>query len=196
MDCSLPDSSVFGIFQARILEWLAISFSGIYSIACLLTHNLSVRLIHRMHINLISYFLLCRPFCVYSTIFVLFSYCFYYYKQYRQGHCWLKKMHSESWVQFSSVAQLCPILCDPMDCSNQASLFIANSWSLLKLMAIESVMPSSPFHPQLSPCPPAFSLSQHQGLFQWVNSSYQVTKVLEFQFQHQSFQWTPRSDLL
>ena len=50
-----------------------------------------MRLIHWMDINLISYFLLCRPFCVYSTIFVLFSYCIYYYKQYRQGHCWLKK---------------------------------------------------------------------------------------------------------
>ena len=45
-------------------------------------------------------------------------------------------------VQFSSVAQLCPTLCDPMDC-NQASLYITNSWSLLKLMSIESVMPSN-----------------------------------------------------
>ena len=38
--------------------------------------------------------------------------------------------------------------------------------------------------------------SQHQGLFQWVNFSHQVAKVLEFQLQHQSFQWTPRTDLL
>ena len=41
-----------------------------------------------------------------------------------------------------------------------------------------------------------FNLSQHQGLFQWVSSSHQVAKVLEFQLQHQSFQWTPRTDLL
>ena len=41
----------------------------------------------------------------------------------------------------------------------------------------------------LSPPSPAFNLSQHQGLFQWVSSSHQVTKVLEYQFQHQSFQW-------
>ena len=46
-----------------------------------------------------------------------------------------------------------------------------------------------PFHPLLSSFPPAFNLSQHQGLFKWVNSSHQVAKVLELQLQHQSFQW-------
>ena len=46
-----------------------------------------------------------------------------------------------------------------------------------------------PSHPLLSPSPPAFSLSQHQGPFQWVNSLQQVVKVLELQLQHQSFQW-------
>ena len=44
-----------------------------------------------------------------------------------------------------------------------------------------------PSHPLLSPSPPAFYLSQHQGLFQLVRSSHQVAKVLEFQLQHQSF---------
>ena len=53
-----------------------------------------------------------------------------------------------------------------------------------------------PSHPLLSPSPPALNLSQHQGLFQWVSSSHQVDKVLEFQLQHQSFQWTPRTDFL
>ena len=53
-----------------------------------------------------------------------------------------------------------------------------------------------PSHSLLSPSPPAFNLSQHQGLFRWVSSSHQVAKVLEFQLQHQSFQWTPRNDLL
>ena len=52
-----------------------------------------------------------------------------------------------------------------------------------------------PSHPLSSPSP-APTPSQHQGLFQWVNSSHQVAKVLEFQLQHQSFQWTPRTDLL
>ena len=49
-------------------------------------------------------------------------------------------------------------------------------------------------HPLLSPSPPAFNLSQHQGLFKWVSSSHQVAKVLEFQLQHQSFQWIFRID--
>ena len=44
--------------------------------------------------------------------------------------------------------------------------------------------------------PPAFNLSQHQGLFQWVGSSHQVAKVLEFQLQLQSFQWIFRTDFL
>ena len=53
-----------------------------------------------------------------------------------------------------------------------------------------------PSHPLWSPSPPALNLSPHQGLFQWVSSLHQVAKVLEFQLQHQSFQWTPRTDLL
>ena len=55
-------------------------------------------------------------------------------------------------------------------------------------------------HPTISslssPSPPTFNLSQHQGLFKWVSSSHQVAKVLEFQLQHQSFQWTFRTDFL
>ena len=47
-----------------------------------------------------------------------------------------------------------------------------------------------------STSPPALNLSQHQGLFKWVSSLHEVAKVLEFQFQHQSFQWIPRTDLL
>ena len=55
-------------------------------------------------------------------------------------------------------------------------------------------------HPTISssavPSPPTFSLSQHQGLFQWLSSSHQVAKVLEFKLQHQSFQWIFRTDFL
>ena len=47
-----------------------------------------------------------------------------------------------------------------------------------------------PSHPLSSPSPPAPNPSQHEGLFQWVNSSHEVAKVLEFKLQHQSFQWT------
>ena len=55
---------------------------------------------------------------------------------------------------------------------------------------------TQPSHPLSSPSPPAPNPSQDQGLFQWVNSSHEVAKVLEFRLQHQSFQWTPRTDLL
>ena len=53
-----------------------------------------------------------------------------------------------------------------------------------------------PSHPLSSPSPPSFNLSQHQGLFQWVSSSQQVAKVLEFQLQHQSCHWIFRTDCL
>ena len=98
---------------------------------------------------------------------------------------------------FSSVQSLScvQLFVTPWTATHQASLSITNSWNLLKLMSIESVMPSN--HLILSsPSPPAFSLSQHEGLFQWVSSSHQVAKVLEFQLQHQSFQWKSRTDFL
>ena len=53
-----------------------------------------------------------------------------------------------------------------------------------------------PSHPLSLPSPPALSLSQHQGLFQWISSSHQVAKVLEFQLQHQYFQWIFRLNIL
>ena len=53
-----------------------------------------------------------------------------------------------------------------------------------------------PSHQLSSPSPPAPNPSQHQGIFQWVNSSHEVAKVLEFQLQHESVQWIPKTDLL
>ena len=84
----------------------------------------------------------------------------------------------------------------PWIAARQASLSITNSQSLLRLMPVELVIPSNQSHPLSSPSPPAPNPSQRQGLFQWVSSSHEVAKVLEFQLQHQSFQWTPRTDLL
>ena len=56
---------------------------------------------------------------------------------------WLEAIGYLDYQCWSSVAQSCPILCDPMDCNCQASLFFTISWSLLKLMSIESMMPSN-----------------------------------------------------
>ena len=98
--------------------------------------------------------------------------------------CW-----SLSSVQFSSVAQLCPTLCDPM---NRSPPGLPVYHQLLEFTQthvcwVGDAIQTS--HPLLSPSPPAFNLSQHQSLFQWVTSSHQGAKVLEFQLQHQFFQW-------
>ena len=98
-------------------------------------------------------------------------------------------------VQFSSVTSRVQLFAIPWTAARQVTLSITNSQSLLKLRSIELVIPSNHLI-LLSPSSLAFNLSQHQGLFQWVSSSHQVAKVLDFQLQHQSFQWTPRIDLL
>ena len=97
---------------------------------------------------------------------------------------------------FSSVAQSCPTLWDPLNCCTPrlpVHYQLPESTQTHVHWVGDAVQPS---HPLLSPSPPAFNLSQHQGLFKWVSSSHQVAKVLEFQLQHQSLQWTPRTDLL
>ena len=75
----------------------------------------------------------------------------------------------------------------PWTAARQALLFFNISRSLLWFMSTESVIP--PKHLILCCLPFAFSLSQHQGLLQWISSLHQVAKVLELQLQHQSFQW-------
>ena len=80
----------------------------------------------------------------------------------------------------------------------QAALSITNSWSLVKVMSIESVMPSNHLilcRPLVLP-PLGLQKTQHQGLFKWVSSLHQGAKGLEFQLQHQSFQWLFRTDFL
>ena len=104
------------------------------------------------------------------------------------------------WLVFSSsllfsVTQSCLTLCDPVDCSKPGFPVLHHLPELVQTHVHwvgDAVQPS---HPLSSP-PPAFNLSQHQGLFQWVSSLHQVTKVLELQLQHQSFQWIFRIDFL
>ena len=97
--------------------------------------------------------------------------------------------------QFSSVTQTCPTLCDPMN-SSMPGLPVHHQLPESTQTQVHWVGDAiKPSHPLSSPSPPALNLSQHQSLFKWVSSSHQVVKVLEFQLQHQSFQWTPRTDL-
>ena len=105
-------------------------------------------------------------------------------------------IYTFSSVQFSSVTQSCPTLCNPMNLST-SGLPVHHHLPEFTQTHVHRVSDAiQPSHPLSSPFPPAPNPSQHQNLFQWVNSSHEVAKVLEFQLQHQSFQWTPRADLL
>ena len=141
LDCSPSDSSVYGIIQARILEWFANPNSGIE-----LMSLVSPALAGRFFTNSTTWE---APILI---------------------------------VQFSSVqSQSCPTLCNPMNCS---TLGLPVHHQLLEFThthvhrGSDAIQPS---HPLSSPSPPAPKTSQHQGLFQWVNSSHEVAKVLEFQ---------------
>ena len=101
-----------------------------------------------------------------------------------------------SMIQFSSVAQSFRTLYHPMDpstarppCPSPNPRVYSNSCPLSRW-----------YHPTISsssvPSPTAFNLSQHHGLFQWVSSSSQLAKVLEFQLKHQSFQWIFGTDFV
>ena len=108
----------------------------------------------------------CAYVCIYIYIYIYVYICIY---------------------QFSSVSQSCPTLCNPV---NHSTLGLPVHHLLPEFTQThvhrvsDAVQPS---HLLLSPSPPAPNPSEHQGLFQWVNSSHEVAKVLEFQLQHQSF---------
>ena len=111
----------------------------------------------------------------------------------------MEKLHMDKAgrnFQFSSVVQSCLTLCDPVDCS-MPGFPVHHQLSELTQTHVhwvgEAIQPS---HPLMSPLPPTFNCSQHQGLFQWVSSLPQVAKVLGLQLQHQSFQWIFRVDFL
>ena len=109
---------------------------------------------------------------------------------------YLVTFYSPFKLQFSSVAQSCLTLCDPMDCSTPGFPVHHQLLEPTQTHVHQVGDAIQPFHPLSSPSPPAFNLSQHQGLFQWVSSSHQVAKVLELQLQHLSFQWIFRTDFV
>ena len=87
-------------------------------------------------------------------------------------------------------------LCNPMDCSTPGLPIHHQLPEFTQTHVHRADDAIQPSHSLSSPSPPAFNLSQHQGFFHWVSSSHQVTKVLEFQLQHRSFQWIFRTDFL
>ena len=133
MDYSPPGFFVHGISQARLLEWVAISFPRDLPDPGIKPTSLSHQGI---------------PYYI---------------------------------IQFSSVAQSCPTLCDPMDC-NTPGLPVHHQLPEFTQTHVHWVGDAiQPSHPLSFPSPPAPNPSQHQSLFQWVNSSHEVAKVLEFQ---------------
>ena len=102
-----------------------------------------------------------------------------------------------SFVTYSSIQSLSPgqLFATPWTAAHQASLSITNSKSLIKLMSVESMMPSN----HIILCHLLLllpSIFPSISLFQWISFSYQVAKVLEFQLQHQFFQRIFRTDFL
>ena len=112
---------------------------------------------------------------------------------------WKKNSHISVFSdhsQFSSVSQSSPTLCNLV---NRSTPGLPVHYQLPEFTQThvhrvsDAIQPS---HPLSSPSPTAPNPSQHQGLFQWINSLHEVAKLLEFQLQYQAFQWTPRTDLL
>ena len=92
------------------------------------------------------------------------------------------------------VTRSCPSLCNPMDCSTPGFPVLHYLLELAQThipWVHDAIQPSRPLSSS-----PAFSFSQHYGIFQWVRSLHQVAKVLQLQLQHQSFQWIVRTDFL
>ena len=114
-----------------------------------------------------------------------------------KGVCDVNTVPIISSVKFSHSVRV-PLFAITWTAARQASLSITNSptpgvYANPNPWVCDAIKAS---HPLSSPSPPSFNLSQHQGLFKRVSSSHQVAKVLEFQLQHQSFQWIFRKDFL
>ena len=108
----------------------------------------------------------------------------------------INTLNTTAILQFSSVQSLSSVrLCDPMDCSTPGFPVHHRLLQLAETHVHPVIDPIQTSHPLSSPSP-AFYLSQHPGLFQWVSSSNQVAKLLKLQLQHQSFQQIFRIDFL
>ena len=212
--CDLMDYTVHGILQARILEWVAFPFSRgssqprdrtqVSRIAGRFFTSWATREAHLSYsqpCNFLHHFCVCSLCFFQQSALITCSLVWPRFTLYAvlrcSGHVLLAMVSQNSnlyWIQFSRF-----VMSDswrPMNCS---TLGLSVHYQLLDFTKThvhwvgDAIQPS---HLLSSPPPPTFNLSQHQGLFQWVSSSHQVAKVLEFQLQHQSFQWIFRIDFL
>ena len=181
MDCGPPGSSVHGILQARILEWVAIPYSKGSSWPR-----------NQTWVSLIAG----RSLTIWATREATSSCLLISPQSHSEDDsadmdtrkfslilCTQNSQKMFIWcVQFSSLQSLsCVQLCDPMNHSTPG-LPVHHQLPESTQTHVHWVGdPIQPSHPLSSPSPPALNLSQHQGLFQWVSSSHQVAKVLEFQ---------------
>ena len=185
MDCSPPGSSVHGTFQARILEWVAISF---FRGSSQPRDQTRVSLIVGRHFTVWAtgeatkdvgcanakkiYLPMQETRCKFDPWVGKIP-------QRREWHHLLVflpgKFHRQRSLEgcsLSSVAQLCPTLCDPMDCS-MPGLLVHYQFPDLTQTHVHWVSDAiQPSHPLLSPSPPALYLSQYQGLFRGPSSSH------------------------
>ena len=149
-------------------------------------------------VRLILYFLVLLPILhpFISTSFYLYSLLPIQWKFWLSRALALLTSTATYSFQFSSVTQSYPNFCDPMN-RRTPGLPIHHQLPEITQTHVHQVSDAIQLsHSLSSPSPPAPNPSQPQGLFQLVNSSHEVAKVLEFQLQHQSFQWIPRTDLL
>ena len=175
MDGNPQDILSMGILQARILEWVAMPSSRGSSqprdctqVSCIAGGLFPIRATREALNILLETFGI--SWISLEHMLVDTGYWFYF-----------RNRITFSSVQFSSVAQSCPTLCDPMNCSTPG-LPVHHQLPEFTQTHVHRVGDAIQLsHPLSSPSPPAPNPFQHQGLFQWVNSSHEVAKVLEFQ---------------
>ena len=177
IDGSPTGSSVPGILQERMLEWVAISFSNAWK------WKVKVKSLSRVGLLATSWTAAHQapPSTGFSrqeywSWVPLFNPVFL-----RLNMKHLKIPNEQSISSVNWVTQSCPTLCDPMNHSTPG-LPVHHQLPEFTQTHVHQISDAiQPSHPPSSPSPPALNPSQHQSLFQWVSSSHEVAKVLEFQ---------------
>ena len=195
----LLPSADFGLCLILLIPlhgWLGYQFENFVSWGRLI--SLWTFLLALLLLKPIDFGLLCFHYNLFLCIFWFPFWFLHLYIGYSEACCLasMSLWFLYFFLLFSSVFQSCPTLWNPMDCST-SGFPVNHQLQELSQTHVHLVSDAiQPSHPLLFTSPPSFSLFQHQDLFKWVSSSYQVAKLLELQLQHQSFQWIFRTDFL